>query len=318
MLRLSSFLICLLFSFHAQAQGYPAKPVRMIVPFPAGGATDIIARIVSQKLGENLGQTVIVDNRPGASGNIGSDIAAKAPPDGYTLVMGNLSSHAINASLFKLPYDPVADFAPVTIVAVVTNILVTHPSLPARSVKELVALAKARPGQINYASAGSGSPAHLAGELFKTSARVDLYHVPYKGNAPAVNDLIAGEATVMFSAMPSVMPHVATGRLRALAVTTLKRSPAAPNLPTIAESGLSGFDVSAWNGVLAPARTPHDIIARMHREIVKILQLPDVKERLSGLGAEPLGDTPEHFADVIKADVAKWARVVKESGARAD
>ena len=300
------------------AESYPAKPVRLIVPFPAGGATDVLARTYGQKLAARVGQNVIIDNRTGASGNVGSEIAARAAPDGYTLVMGNVSSHAINASLFRLPYDPVKDFTPISVVAVVTNVLVVHPSVPVKSVKDLIAAARAAPAKIDYASAGNGSPAHLAAELFKMMAAVDLNHVPFNGNAPATTALLGGQVALMFNARPAAMPHVKTGQLRALAVTSATRSRAAPELPTIAESGLAGYEVTAWNGVLAPARTPKAIVDRLYNETVALLREPDVAERYASLGAEPLGNTPQQFAALIAADVSKWAEVARAAKLKID
>jgi len=301
----------------AMAQTYPTKAIRMVVPFPAGGTTDILARIAGQKLTEALKQQVIIDNRPGAGGNIGTELVAKSPPDGYTLLTDPGSTLTINPSLFaKLPYDPVKDFAPVTILAAVPNILVVHPSLPVKNVKELIALAKAKPGLLNYASTGAGQSTHLSMELFKTMAGIDLVHIPYKGSAPALTDLLGGQVTLMFDNMPSSLPHVQGGKLRALAVSTLKRSPAMPQLPTVAESGLPGFEVSVWFAVLAPAGTPRDIVQRLNAVLVKALQSPDVKERLAGQGAEPVGNTPEAFAATMQRDLVKWAKVVKDSGAR--
>jgi tripartite-type tricarboxylate transporter receptor subunit TctC len=297
---------------------YPSKPIRLIIPFPAGGASDVVARIVVQRMSESLGQNIFIDNRGGAAGNIGTEIAAKAPPDGYTITFGNLSTHAINAAIYKLPFSPDRDFAPITVVAVLTNILVVHPTLPVNSVKELISLARARPQQIDYASAGSGSPAHLAGEMFNSMAKVKLNHVPFKGGAPATNDLVAGHVAIMFNAMPAAMPHVHNGRLRAIAVTTTKRSRGAPEVPTIAESGLQGYDLSSWNGFLAPAGAPRAVITRLRDEVVKALQIADVNKRLVSIGADPSGNTPEEFAAIMRADLARMARLVKESGAKAD
>jgi tripartite-type tricarboxylate transporter receptor subunit TctC len=303
----------------AFAQGYPAKPIRIVVPFTPGGTTDVLARAIGQKLTASWTQPVVVDNRPGAAGNIGSEVVAKAAPDGYTLLMGTVSTHGINPGLYsKLPYDPVKDFAPVTLVAKVPNILVLHPSVPASSVTELIAHAKAKPGQLNFASSGNGTSIHLSGELFKTMAGVQMTHVPYKGSAPALTDLLGGQVSLMFDNMPTALPHVKAGRLKALAVTSAKRSPAIPQLPTMAEAGLPGFEATSWFGVLAPAATPKEIVGKLNGEIVRILKTPEVRAQLSGQGAEPVGDTPEEFAAHIKAEMAKWAKVVKESGARID
>ena len=306
-------------SLAAHAQDYPAKPVRWVVPFPAGGPLDIVARVIGVRLSETWGQPVIVDNRPGAGGNIGAEVVAKSAPDGYTIVMGALSTHAVNVSLFrKLPYDPVRDFAPVTLISEVPNVLVVNPAVPAKTVAEFVAYARANPGKLNFASGSTGSAGHLAGELFKTRARVDMTHVPYKGAAPAVTDLLAGQVQLMFDNLASALPNIRAGRLRALAVTTKKRSAFVPELPTIAESGLPGFDVSTWFGVMAPAATPRPIVNRLHDGIVRALAQPDVKERLAAMGAEPVGDTPEQFGAFVKSEIAKYAKVVKDSGARVD
>ena len=303
----------------AAADVYPAKPIRFVVAFPPGGGTDIIARSIAHKLAERLARQVVVDNRPGAGGNIGTDIVAKSAPDGYTLLMGSAGPLAINASLFAtMPFDPIKDLAPVTLAASTPNVLVVHPSLPARSVKELIALAKAKPGEINFASSGHGTPAHLAGELFNSMAGVKLIHVPYKGAAPGLADLLGGQVQLMFSTLPPALPHVKDGRLRALAVTSAKRSPATPELPTLNEAALPGFEAITWHGVVVPAGTPAAIIARLNREIVAILHLPEIVERLSSQGAEALGSTPEEFAAYIRSESLKWANVVKESGAKAE
>ena len=301
------------------AQGYPSKPIRLIVPFPPGGATDILGRIIGQKLGESLGQQVVVENRPGANGTIGAELAAKAAPDGYTLLIGQAGNLTINVTLQgKLPYDPVKDFAPVTLVASTPNLLVVHPSLPVRSVKDLIALAKARPGAINYASAGNGSPGHLAAELLKKMAGINMVHIPYKGAAPALTDVVAGQASLYFTSPISAQALVKAGRLRAVAVTSARRSAALPNMPTIAEAGFPEFDLTSWWGMLAPAGVPRDIINRLHTETVRILNQPGVKERLDALGADAVSNTPEEFAAYIKSETAKWARIVRESGARID
>jgi len=303
----------------AAADAYPAKPVRFVVAFPPGGGTDIIARSIAQKLAERIAQQVVVDNRPGAGGNIGTDMVAKSAPDGYTLLMGSAGPLAINASLFgKMPFDPIKDLAPVTLAASTPNVLVVHPALRAATLKELIALAKARPGEINFASSGHGTPAHLAGELFNLMAGVEMVHVPYKGAAPALADLLGGQVQIMFSTMPPALPHVRDGKLRALAVTSAKRSPAAPELPTVDETALPGFEANTWHGVVVPAGTPGAIVARLNREIVAILHLPDVVERFSSQGAEALGSTPEEFAAYIKSETLKWAKVVRDSGAKAE
>ena len=302
----------------AFAQDYPSKPIRFILPFPPGGGTDTLARIVGQKLGDNLGQTMVLDNRPGAGANIGADIGAHSVPDGYTLTMGNVA-HAINMTLYAKPgYDLALDFAPITLLASTPNILVVHPSVQAKSVQELIALAKASPGKLNYASSGSGSSAHLAAELFKSMAGVNLTHVPYKGGGPAVTSLVGGETVVGFATAPSVLQQIKSNRLRGLAVTTSKRTAAAPEMPTIAESGVPGYDSNTWYGALAPAKTPAPIVTRLHTEFVKIMQSADVLERMSVLGYEAMTNTPQEFAAYIKAEVAKWGKVVKATGIRAD
>ena len=303
----------------AAAQSYPVKPIRLIVPYPPAGATDILGRIIGQKLGESLGQQVVIENRPGASGIIGADLAAKAAPDGYSLLVGQAANLAINISLMgKLPYDPVKDFAPVTLVAATPNLLVVHPSLPVRSVQDLIALAKAKPGAINYASAGSGSPGHLAAELLKKTAKIDMVHIPYKGAAPALTDVVAGQASLYFTSPISAQPFVKSGRLRMVAVTSAKRSPSLPDVPAVAEAGFPEFDLTSWWGILAPAGVARDIIERLHGETIRILNLTDVKQRYASLGADAVTNTPEQFAAYIKSEIAKWAKVVKDSGARLD
>ncbi|MBI2296922.1 MAG: tripartite tricarboxylate transporter substrate binding protein [Betaproteobacteria bacterium] len=304
----------------ALAQGtgaFPGRPVRLIVPFAPGGPSDLLARTIGQKLTETWGQQVLVDNRPGANGVLGTELAAKSPPDGRTLLLGTSGTHGINASLFpKLPYDTVNDFAPVTRLAQVPFVLVAHPSLPVRSVKELMQLARARPGEISCAS--GGSPSQLAAELFKSMARVDLLVVPYKGAAPAITDVIAGQVSLTFGGMALAMPQVKAGRLRALAVTGARRSPALPEAPTVAEAGVPGYEVTTWYGVLAPGGTPPQLVERINGAIVKVLQSPDVRERLLGQAFEPLADMPEQFAALIRSEVAKWAKVVKDAGVRVD
>jgi len=303
----------------AQAQTYPERPIRLVVPFPPGGGSDITARTIAQKLGEALGQQVVADNRGGAGGNIGTDIVAKAVPDGYTLVMALSGPFSINGSLLgKLPFDPLKDFALITLAGATPNLLVSHPSLSAHTVKELIVLAKASPGKINFASSGLGTPAQLAGELFNTMAGVKLIHVPYKGAAPALTDLLAGQVQLMFSTMPPSLPQVRAGKLRAIAVTSAKRSVTTPELPTISEAGLPGFEAITWYGMAAPAGTPPAIIKKLNGEVVKLLRLPEVKERLLATGTEASGTTPEEFATYIKSEIVKWAKVIKESGARAD
>ena len=303
----------------APAAAYPAKPIRLVVPFPPGGATDILARAVGQRLTDAWGQPVIVDNRPGAGGNIGTELVAKSAPDGYTLEMGTVGTHAINASLYsKLPYDHVKDFAPVVLVAGVPNVLVVNPALPVSSVAELIAYAKANPGKLNFASSGNGTSIHLSGELFRTMAGVEITHVPYKGSAPALQDLIAGQVQLMFDNLPPSLPQIKAGRLKALAVTSAKRAPALPDVPTMAEAGLPGFEASSWFGILAPAGTPPAVVAKLNAEVAKWLASPEAQEKLLAQGANPAGGTPEDFAKHIAAETAKWAKVVKDSGAKVD
>lgn len=296
---------------------YPTKPLRLIVPYPAGGGVDTVARVLGVKLSEVLGQQVVVDNRPGANGIIGSDITAKAAPDGYTMLMQSVA-HAINASLYrKLPYDSVKDFAAVTLVNTQPNLLVVYPSLPAASVRELLAMAKSKPGVLTLASPGNGSSAHLSGELLKIMAGVDILHVPYRGGVPALNDLMGGRVSLTFSSVSLSTPLVTAGKLRALAITSLARSAVVPDLPTVAET-IPGYESSTWYGMFLPAGTPGRIVARVNREIVKVVRAPEVRDRLTLNGAEIVADTPEQFTAKIKADIAKWGEVVKASGARID
>lgn len=303
----------------ALAQAYPTKPVTIIVPFAAGGTTDILARIIGQALTAELGQSVVVDNRAGAGGNIGGQAAAKAAPDGHTLFMGTVGTHAINASLYKkMPFDPVKDFAPLTRVANVPNLLVANPAQPYKSVKDLIAYAKANPGKVNFGSSGNGSSIHLSGELFKSLAKVDMQHVPYKGSAPAVTDLLGNQIGIMFDNMPSAIQHVRSGSLVPLAVTTAKRSPELPNVPTIAEAGVPGYEATSWFGMFAPAGTPAPVLAKLNAAIVKLLAQPDVKKKINEQGAEVYSETPEQFAAFIQAESVKWGKVVKESGASLD
>jgi tripartite-type tricarboxylate transporter receptor subunit TctC len=298
---------------------YPARAIRLVVPFPAGGATDIAARLIAEKWSAVWKQPVVIDNRPGAGGNVGSDIVAKAAADGYTLVMGVTGSHAINASLYaKMPYSPLRDFEPIAQVAVVPNVLVLHPSVPANSLQELIAAARRAPGQLNYASLGNGTAAHLTMEMLKTMAGVDIVHVPYKGSAPALAALLGAEVQVMIDGLPSSLSNIRAGKLKALAVTSRARSPAAAEIPTIAESGFPGFFADAWSGLFAPKGTPQSIVNKLAQETARALQARDVRERLAGLGAEPVGSTPAEFRAFVQGEIEKWARVVKASGARVD
>ncbi len=303
----------------ASAQAWPAKPIKWVVPFAPGGTTDILARTVGDKLSVVLGVPVIIENKPGAGGGVGAEYTAKAAPDGYTIMGGTISTHAINASLYsKLPYDPVKDFVPITLIARVPNMLVVNPAIPAKDVKELIALLKANPGKYTFASSGNGTSQHLSGELFKTMSGVDMQHIPYKGSPPALQDVMGGQVTMTFDNITTAWPLAKDGRLRALAVTTAKRSAVAPDVPTLAEAGVPGFEVGSWQGVFAPAGTPPEIVKRLNTEIVKILNMPDVREKLIGLGAEPVGNTSDEFSTMVKAEVVKWADVVKNSGAKVD
>ena len=298
---------------------FPTRPIRIVVPFPPGGTTDILARAAAQKMAEAWKEQAVVDNRPGAGGNIGAELVAKAPADGYTMLMGTVGTHSINASLYaKMPYDHVRDFAPVILVAAVPNVLVVHPSVPVNSVAELIAYAKANPGKLNFASSGSGTSIHLAGELFKVMAGVTMAHVPYKGSAPAIADLVGGQVQLMFDNLPSALPQIKAGRLRALGVTSAQRAPALPDVPTIAESGLPGYEASSWFGLLAPAGTPKDVVAKVNGEVARWLASPEAKEKLLSQGANAAGGTPEDFARHIAAETAKWQQVVKASGAKVD
>jgi len=309
----------LLFLACASAGAFPDKPVRFVIGFTPGGPSDILARAVGQKLAERWSQQVVVENRPGAGGNLAAEAVAKSAPDGYTWLLGNNSILATNQSLYrKLPYDPVRDFAPVALVAVQPNILVLHPNVPAASVAELVSLAKQNPGKLNYASSGAGAAAHLAGELFKTMAGVDVVHVPYKGAQPALTDLIAGQVQLMFATSASVIPYMKAGRLRALAVTTARRAPSVPELPTVSEAGLAGFEATTWHGVVVPAATAGDLVQKLNQDINSVLKEKDLSERLAGLGAEVLTGTPRDFTDYIAREIPKWSKVVRDSGARAD
>ncbi len=301
------------------AQPYPSKSIRYVVPYAPGGSTDIVARVLALKLSEAMGQQVVVDNRPGAGGSIGADIVAKSPPDGYTMVTAVTGIMAINQFLYrKLPFDPEKDFAPVTQVGSLPLILVVHPSLPAKSVREFIAIAKAKPGQLNYGSSGVGTATHMTTELFKTMAGVDLVHIPYKGSGQVMGDVIGGQLALIFDQVVSSLPHVQGGKLRMLGITSAKRFQSLPDLPTIAESGVPGYESISWAGVAVPAGTPKEIVARLHVEIVKVLAMPDIRERFLRDGIETVGSTPEQFAEHIRRERIKWAKVVKDSGAKAD
>jgi tripartite-type tricarboxylate transporter receptor subunit TctC len=301
------------------AQSWPSKPIRIVVPFTAGGNTDIVARMIGDGLSKTFGQPVLIENKPGAAGLVGATAVAKAPADGYTFLMGTVGTHAINAGLYtKMPYDTVKDFTPVTLVASVPNILVVHPSLPVDSVNDLIGYLKANPDKSNFSSSGNGTSIHLSGELFKIRTGVSMTHIAYKGSPPALADLMGGQVQLMFDNLPTSLPHVKAGKLKALAVTTAKRIPALPDLPTVDESGLPGFETGSWFGLLAPAGTPKEIIARVDIEIRKMVQSPEMREKLIQQGAEPLGMGSDEFAAHIKAELVKWGEVVKASGAKAD
>ena len=299
----------------AHAQGYPSRPLRLIVPFPPGGSTDILARSLAQRLAENLAQPVVIDNRPGAGGSIGSEAAAKAAPDGYTIMMGHLGTLAVNAAIYKkLPYDPVKSFAPVSLMAIVPSVLVVNNALPVASAAELIAYAKKNPGKLAYGSAGSGSTSHLTTEYFKLATGTDILHVPYKGVGPMLTDLVSGQLSMGLNGAPAVMPHVVSGRLRALAVSSLTRLPSLPNVPTLDEAGVKGFEANGWYGIVAPAGTARDIVARLNAEIRRILQTPELRARLDAEGAIPAAGSPEEFAAFIAAEIARWGSVLKRAG----
>ncbi len=301
-------------SWAANAQQYPNKPIRIIVAYTPAGATDILARAVGQKMSETFGQPVVIENRPGANGNIGTDVAAKATPDGHTLLMVTAGTHGINPSLYrKLPWDAVKDFAPVSLVAMVPNIFVVNNSVPAKSIKEFIAYLKANPNKFNYGSPGNGSTAHLSMELFKTMTGTNMQHIPYKGSAGVLTDVMGGQILATMDNMPPYLPQVKAGKIRALAVSTPKRSPAVPDVPTVAEAGVAGYSSGAWFGLVAPAGTPKPIVEKLATETQRILKLPDVNERLSALGAEPVGDSPTQFAAHITSEIAKWAKVIKDA-----
>ncbi len=312
-------IACLPFVPTASAQSYPTKAIRFIVPFPPGGGNDILARELAQSVSEPLGVPIVVDNKPGASTIIGTELAAKASPDGYSIFMGNNSTLTINPSLFqKLPYDPVKDFSPVSLLASAPFLLLVHPSVPAKSVNELIALARAKPGRLNFGSAGTGIVTHLAGEMLKSMARIEMVHVPYKGAGPALTDLIGGQIDLVFNNVLSALPHVRSARLRALAVTSRERSNVLPDLPTVAESGLSGYEATVWYAVLVPARTPQDAVNRLNAEFVKAVSSPKVRNRLTADGASVIGSQPDALATAIQSDLVRWARVIKQAGLKLD
>jgi tripartite-type tricarboxylate transporter receptor subunit TctC len=303
----------------AAAQAFPSKPVKLVIPFPPGGSLDNIGRLIAQKLSEAWGQQVLIENKPGAGGNIGADAVAKSPADGYAVVMGALSTHAVNPNLYaKMPYDAAKDFAPISLVAITPNVLIVNAAMPVTSVKEMIAYAKANPGRTNFGSGSNGSAGHLAGELFKLETGTDVAHIPYKGGAPALQALLAGDTQFMFDNLANAMAQVKGGKVRAIAVTTAQRSKLAPDLPTMAEAGMPGFDISTWFGLLAPAGTPPDVIAKWNADVVKVLNSPDVREKMLAQGAEPSPQTPAEFASFIAREREKYARIVKASGAKVD
>jgi tripartite-type tricarboxylate transporter receptor subunit TctC len=318
-LKFVLFSVCLLIPLSGNAQSWPDRPIRLIVPFSAGGTNDLTARVVAEKVSSALGQPIVVENRVGAGGSIGADAVAKSAPDGYTLLQASGSTHGGNSAVYPtLPYDPLRDFAPITMLVRTPFILAVHPSVPANNVRELVALAKAEPGKLNYASFGSGSSSHLVGELFKAMAGVDIVHVPFKGSAPAVVATVSGQTQVIFDVINTSGPHIKAGRLKALAVGTPSRSTVLPEAPTVAESGIPGFEATVFFGWLAPAGTPRVVIDRLHREVVRALALPDVREKLAGMGNEIVGNTPEQFSRQITAEVAQWQKLVRERGLKFD
>jgi tripartite-type tricarboxylate transporter receptor subunit TctC len=315
-LAAAAFALC---AFQAKAADpYPSQPIKWVVPFPPGGAMDTMARTLGERLSASMKQPVIIENRPGAGGAIGSGMVAKAAPDGHTMMIVSIG-HAVNPSIYpKLAYDATRDFEPVSLVGVVPNLLVAHPSVKANNVKELIALAKTQPGKLTYASAGNGTTVHLAAELFNSMAGVDILHVPYKGSAPAVTDLMGGQVNIMFDSLSSAKPYVESGRLKALAVTTAKRSSVFPNVPTVAEAGIPGYELSGWYAVFVPAKTPKPVVDRLHAELVKALGQANVRARFAQIGAEPVGSTPQELASTLKTETARWARVVRERNITAD
>lgn len=318
MLRTATAIVFAACAAGAFAQGYPGKTIRLIVPWPPGGGADVLSRILSPNLSENLGQQIVIDNRGGAAGNIGAELAAKSPPDGYTIVFAYSGTHAVNPSIYsKMPFKE-SDFAPIIWLAEVPQVLIVHPSLPVKSVKDLIALARAKPGELTYGSSGNGAINHLAGALFTTMTKTRMVHIPYKGGGPAAIALMSGEISVILGEPASVVPHIKSGKLRAIAVTSARRALALPELPTIAEAGVPGYEVTSWNGMLAPAGTPADIIARLNTEFNKIIATPAMRQKMIDNGYEPMGGPPEKFGAKIRAEIAKWAPVVKAAGVRVD
>ena len=303
----------------AQSSSYPNKPIRIIVPFAVGGIADTFGRVIGIKLTEAWGQPVIIENKTGAGGNIGAEVVAKSPPDGYTLVIGNNGTHAVNVNLFKsIPFDPIKDFVPIAHIMEAEGLLVVNPSIKATSVREVIEMARAQPGKLSYASGGLGTTSHLAGELFKSTAKVDIVHVPYKGNSPAIADLLSGQTQMSFATMPTVLPHVKAGKLRAIASIGLARTVALPDVPTVAESGLPGFEVSNWIGLFAPAGTPPEIVSKLNSEVQKIMRSPDVQKRLEAEGARFIPTTPGEFAAFQKDELIKWAKIIKDANIKAE
>ena len=315
---LLTITILLLASAASFAQDYPTKAIRLIVPFPPGGSTDLVARVVGQKMADSWGKQVVIDNRPGANGMIGSDIVAKANPDGYTIVLGTIGPMAINASLYKMPYDILKDLAPITYTANIANVLVVNPTLAAKDVREMIALARNRPGQLTFGSSGTGGAPHMAVELFKLLAKVNIVHVPYKGGGPAMADLVSGQISGSFASMPSAIAFIKSGKLRALGVSGFKRSPALPEVPTVSEAGVSGFSVLDWQGLFTTAKTPPDIVNKLNAESVRILALPDVVERLTAAGVDIQTTTPKAWGEFVAAEISKWNKVVKEAGVKVE
>jgi tripartite-type tricarboxylate transporter receptor subunit TctC len=317
--RSTFILCCVIAASAAMAQQYPQRSIRLVLGFAPGGASDTMARVVGTRLSESLGQPLVVDNRPGAGGNIAAEIVARSNPDGYTLLLGNNGMLAVNVSLYpNIGFDPLKDFAPVVLIASQPNVVVVHPGVAAKSMKELIALAKARPGQLNYASPGAGTTGHLAGELFKRMAGVEYTIVPFKGGGPSAVSVLSGQTQFSFATALSVQPHIKSGKLRALAVTTAKRSPSFPDLPTVAEAAVPGFDAITWHGIVVPARTPQPVIARLNKEFNRLLQAPEMRDRLMTLGSEVIGGEPKQLTDFIRTEIPRWAKVIKESGAKPD